>query len=302
VQKQKKNDVANFQSKFAVNTSSIEEQLKRDTVGLVTLDEFTKRRNELIEKAQKQLEAQKNEKKKPKRALQTAVLSFADELEEEEVIPKKKRKENTDEKLVELTEDSKKDKSTQIKKGIVKNPYIDTSFLPDKVREEQIRNERKILQQQYLEEQERIKEQPIEVTYSYWDGTGHRKTCKCKKGTSIEGFLYKVQQDWKELKRISVSDLMFVKEDIIIPHHYTFYDLIVTKARGKSGPLFTFEVQDDIRAVNDATIETEESHAGKVVDRRWYQRNKHLFPYNRWEVYDPKKDYGKYTYGTSKPT
>jgi protein FAM50 len=57
-------------------------------------------------------------------------------------------------------------------------------------------------------------------------------------------------------------------------------------------------VQDDIRAVNDASIETEESHAAKVVDRRWYQRNKHLFPYNRWEVYDPMKDYGKYTYGT----
>jgi protein FAM50 len=42
----------------------------------------------------------------------------------------------------------------------------------------------------------------------------------------MEGFLYKAQQDWKELKRISVSDLMFVKEDIIVPHHYTFYDLI----------------------------------------------------------------------------
>ncbi len=113
----------------------------------------------------------------------------------------------------------------------------------------------------------------------------------------MEGFLYKVQQDWKELKRISVGDLMFVKEDIIIPHHYTFYDLIVTKARGKSGPLFTFEAKDDIRAVNDASKETEESHAAKVVDRRWFQRNKHLFPYSRWEVYDPKKNYGKYSYG-----
>jgi protein FAM50 len=63
----------------------------------------------------------------------------------------------------------------EIKKGIVKNPYIDTSFLPDKVKEERERNERKLLQQQYLEEQDRIKEQPIEVTYSYWDGAGHRK-------------------------------------------------------------------------------------------------------------------------------
>ena len=29
--------------------------------------------------------------------------------------------------------------------------------------------------------------------------------------------------------------------------HYSFYDLIVTKARGKSGPLFHFDVHDDIR-------------------------------------------------------
>ena len=60
---------------------------------------------------------------------------------------------------------------------------------------------------------------------------------------------------------------MYVKEDIILPHHYTFYDLIVTKARGKSGPLFMFDCRDDIRIVNDASKEKEESHAGKVVLR-----------------------------------
>jgi len=31
---------------------------------------------------------------------------------------------------------------------------------------------------------------------------------------------------------------MFIKADTIIPHQYTFYDLIVTKAEGKSGTLF----------------------------------------------------------------
>lgn len=32
--------------------------------------------------------------------------------------------------------------------------------------------------------------------------------------------------------------MMFIKADTIIPHQYTFYDLIVTKAEGKSGTLF----------------------------------------------------------------
>jgi hypothetical protein len=40
--------------------------------------------------------------------------------------------------------------------------------------------------------------------------------------------------------------------------HYTFYDFIVNKARGKSGPLFNFDVHDDVRLVADATIEKDE--------------------------------------------
>ena len=62
---------------------------------------------------------------------------------------------------------------------------------------------------------------------------------------------------------------MYVKEDLILPQTNTFYDFIVTKARGKSGPLFSFDVQEDIRLVSDGT-ERRETHAGKVVLRGWY--------------------------------
>jgi hypothetical protein len=40
--------------------------------------------------------------------------------------------------------------------------------------------------------------------------------------------------------------------------HYTFYDFIINKARGKSGPLFNFDVHDDVRMVNDASVEKDE--------------------------------------------
>jgi len=91
------------------------------------------------------------------------------------------------------------------------------------------------------------------------------------------------------------DQLMYVKEDLILPHFTTFYDLIVTKARGKSGPLFAFHAQDDVRVVHDAAKEKEDSHAGKVLLRTWYERNKHIFPASRWEPYDSNKTYGKYT-------
>ena len=58
----------------------------------------------------------------------------------------------------------------------------------------------------------------------------------------------------------------------------------MNKARGKSGPLFNFDVHDDVRLLADASIEKDESHAGKVVERSYYQRNKHIFPASRWEV------------------
>ncbi len=41
--------------------------------------------------------------------------------------------------------------------------------------------------------------------------------------------------------------------------------------------------------LSDARVEKDESHPAKVVERRWYERNKHIFPATRWEVYDPTK-------------
>ena len=64
-----------------------------------------------------------------------------------------------------------------------------------------------------------------------------------------------------------------MKEDLIIPHPITFYELILTKARGKSGPLFHFDVHDDIRLTDDHRIEKDESHPGKIVEKRWYEES-----------------------------
>ena len=57
-----------------------------------------------------------------------------------------------------------------------KNPNVDTSFLPDREREEQERREREELRQEWLRKQEEMKNEEIEIVYSYWDGSGHRKS------------------------------------------------------------------------------------------------------------------------------
>jgi len=158
---------------------------------------------------------------------------------------------------------------------------------------------REELRQEWAAKQEKIKSEEIDITYSYWDGSGHRRQVRMRKGNSIHQFLQRcleqLRREFNELKLASVDQLMYVKEDLIIPHHSSFYDFIVTKARGKSGPLFSFDVHDDVRVVNNANIEKDESHAGKVCLRSWYERNKHIFPASRWEPYDPEKKWDKYT-------
>lgn len=57
-----------------------------------------------------------------------------------------------------------------------KNPNVDTSFLPDREREEAERKERERLRQEWIHRQEELKQEEIEITYSYWDGSGHRKS------------------------------------------------------------------------------------------------------------------------------
>jgi protein FAM50 len=186
------------------------------------------------------------------------------------------------------------------KATIMKNPEVDTSFLPDRERERRATAERERLRREWLDRQRSIKEEMLEITYSYWDGTGHRRSVQCRKGDTVGRFLELVRcelaREFREMANVSSDALLYVKEDLVIPQDVSFYDLIATRARGKSGPLFNFDVHDDVRiGAVDARIEKDESHPGKVVERRWYDRNKHIFPASRWEVYDPAREYGTYT-------
>jgi protein FAM50 len=55
---------------------------------------------------------------------------------------------------------------------------VDTSFLPDREREQKEREMRETLRQEWLQKQEEIKTEEVEVVYSYWDGSGHRKSVR----------------------------------------------------------------------------------------------------------------------------
>uniref|UniRef100_A0AAY4D667 FAM50A/XAP5 C-terminal domain-containing protein n=1 Tax=Denticeps clupeoides TaxID=299321 RepID=A0AAY4D667_9TELE len=287
---------SNIDKKFSAHYDAVEQELKSSTVGLVTLNDMKAKQEALVKEREKQLakkeqskelqlklEKQKEKKRKEEQKRKIASLSFNPDEEEED------EEEEEEEKCEESEEEEEEEEEEYVpvkKKKLGKNPDVDTSFLPDRDREEEENRLREELRQEWERKQEKIKSEEIEITFSYWDGSGHRRTVKMKKGNTIQNFLQKA---------LEVCLLLHSS-------HHSFYDFIVTKARGKSGPLFSFDVHDDIRLVNDATVEKDESHAGKVVLRSWYEKNKHIFPASRWEPYDPEKKWDKYTVSSSRLT
>jgi protein FAM50 len=290
LQEEAQRGVQKMGAKFAAADDSLEDRLKKETIGLRSFDEYRRQRETLQEevelKKRKLLEEEEKRKKKQK-VTDTKKLSFSmDDDEQQEEEPEEKEgdadqkkedgdKEKNDEEEREGGEGE--DNNTPfVKIRITKNPLANTDFLPDREREMKEAEERASLAAEWRKDQEKIKQEKIEVTYSYWDGSGHRRTIKCKKGTTISQFLSLVQQEFKgkpyllhssflpshfslshshsltltltplllfylfpslifspciELRAVSVDNLLFIKEDLIIPQQISFYDLIVTKAR-----------------------------------------------------------------------
>jgi len=265
---------------FAAPTKDAAAELAAKTVGLVSKAEFTRRREELEQKNEGGGEGEGKKKKKKKKGKAGGVLSFGGDEEEgdeaEDQLPKRPK--------------------------LGKNPSVDSSFLPDKDRDEALAKRREELADEYRKQQDAVKAELLEVHYSYHDPSGrdglkgHRAAVTLAKGSTIQDFLNETRQQQKALRSCSAADLMYVKEDLILPHGLTFYELIVSKARGKSGPLFCFDVHDDVRVgAFDHRVEKEESHPGKVMEKRVYERLKDKFPYSRFEIYDASKKYDDYT-------
>jgi len=265
MRKDTENQIGKLGDKFAESEASSEQIFKAAVMGLQTNEEYARKervymkgeKEDVIKTAPAEVVA-KIKKRARKRIKKQAVLSFGDSEEEEEefVVPKKKFK---------------------------KNPAIDTSFLPDTERDKRDEGARAKLRDEWVLEQERIKNQPLELTYAYWDGSGHRRTTTVKKGTSMEDFLEGARKTlaphFSDLRGLHGSHLMYIKDELIVPHSYSFYDLIVTNATGPEGALFKLEKYEG--------IDRDVAKPGKVITRAWYERNKHIYPASRWDTYDP---------------
>uniref|UniRef100_A0A1I7U8G5 Protein FAM50 homolog n=1 Tax=Caenorhabditis tropicalis TaxID=1561998 RepID=A0A1I7U8G5_9PELO len=162
-------------SKFTANYETMEESVKSKTYGLVSLDDMKNiQKNEIsnrdlqvargfasTSKQAKDSEEAREKEEHVAKHTQKRVLSFAyeDEEDDEDVAPIKP------------------------KKRVGMDPTVDTSFLPDKEREEFLRKKKEELAAEWRVKQNNEKNEEITVAYAYWDGSSHRKNMKIKKET-----------------------------------------------------------------------------------------------------------------------
>jgi protein FAM50 len=100
---------------------------------------------------------------------------------------------------------------------------------------------------------------------------------------------------------------MDVLLELTFSQHYEFYHFMANRTKGFNGYLFPHSPQttahdplsipgkkkEVVSKFTDEELEgfNEDPAITKVVDRRWYERNKHIFPASLWEDFDPTKDY-----------
>ncbi|KAI2841553.1 hypothetical protein CBS147320_8699 [Aspergillus niger] len=261
---------------FTSQTASAEDLLKSQTVGLVHLSDFRKRRAEVLE--QKEREAHDKSlgrftsrsatpstgevtdgnstprsegppKKKKKKPITKSKLSFGDDDEEEEndstadvaatprdsSIPRSASRTPAD------------DSSAPSSRRITPNPNAPPP--PKAMTKAALKAEaeaRDALRKEFLAMQEAVKNTEILIPFIFFDGTNiPAGTVRVKKGDPVWLFLDRCRKVGAELgvggnsgaskarkdnrrewARVSVDDLMLVKGEIIVPHHYELYYFI----------------------------------------------------------------------------
>jgi protein FAM50 len=259
----------------------------------------------------------KKKKKKVKK-----ILSYDDEEETTDSITKDQRSKT----VSSLTDD---EPATPIRK-VKPNPNSRVPAVKAVTKAAQLAEaeERDRLRRNFLETQEKVKATEIAVPFVFYDGANiPGDTVKVKKGDHIWLLLEKARKvaaekgvqgsgnaagglssknrdsSKKEWARIGVDDLMLVKGEIIIPHHYEIYYFIVnqtgdptrpgkllfnytdTAPKAKETPLLRVPGKEKLEGHDDDPSLT------KVVDRRWYQKNKHIFPASTWKEFKAGKEF-----------
>ncbi|PFH55619.1 hypothetical protein XA68_17943 [Ophiocordyceps unilateralis] len=349
-------------ARFTPSNKTTNERLSTNTVGLVALSDFRKRRAEVLEQQEREAReaalagassaaesaaadssaaenpassdggstpaAAKRKKKTTHRRhhLGKNLLSFDDDDDDDD----DDRADSTDDSSAtplasEATTDQVEPAKVRANAavGVVPRPVTKAALRKEAT-------EREALRREFLALQEAVKATEIAIPFVFYDGAHiPGGTVRLKKGDFVWVFLDRCRKVGVGRKvgehghhhhhhrrgwaRAGVDDLMLVRDNIIIPHHYDFYYFVMNKIVGPGGRrLFDYSADapplpvpssseglapapskatpalPDISTLQGAA---DDPKMTKVVDRRWYARNKHIYPASTWQEFDAEKDY-----------
>ncbi|KAH7114249.1 XAP5, circadian clock regulator-domain-containing protein [Dendryphion nanum] len=340
-------------NRFAAQAATAEDILKEQTVGLVNLSEFRKRRAEALERKEREGSTGGSGATTPRDGASTPQPLFK---KKRKVAPKGKISFGLDDE--DDTESAASTNATprgttptdssavisenetkSVKKRLGAN--ISIGVKPRVMTKSALAREAEqadIARKDFVKMREAVKATEIIIPFVFYDGTnipGGR--CRMKKGDQIWLFLDKARKVGAELgvggdksrrdwARVSVDDLMLVRGEVILPHHYDFYYFLFNKVVAFDNHIFNYsseptkgtpqmmetdvevlepldynpllptgKAKDKKSTIPDVELEGYDDDATltKVVDRRWYERNKHIFPASVWTEYGPEKDLSK---------
>ncbi|KAI0867305.1 XAP5-domain-containing protein [Hypoxylon argillaceum] len=348
--------------RFTSQNKTTQQRISNQTVGLVALSDFRKRRAEVLEQQDREAreaaiagspastsatpdrsltstpDSASNPTapagKKKKRKVGGAKLSFGDDEGEGEGEGDGDRWGKAASSVVARTKDDGEEPSNVDSKSTSRSKFkvnSSVSVVPRPVTKSALRREaaeREALRREFLQRQERVKATDIAVPFVFYDGSNiPGGTVRVKKGDFVWQFLDKSRKVGADLgvgekanarrewARVGVDDLMMVRGNVIIPHHYDFLFFIMNKTLGPNGSvLFNYDAEATTPSPGQAIANTPQSSLPlssvttrtpvdvlegasddptltRVVDRRWYERNKHIYPASMWQDFDPEKDY-----------
>lgn len=236
--------VGRIDDKFNAATDSLEQEFRRRTVGLVTADDFRKAKEETVEvksvneKIMLERQAEATERRKAERAMKrkksASSLSFsvdddadnsesAEPLENSSLLVKKTKKDPTvmtsflpdkDRDMVQRQERERLQQEWLGQQTAIKNevifelPTINSAILQGWTQLKLFHCRQFSMQSCTLYVSNFWRLQMLEITYSYWDGIGHRKVIQVRKGTTIGRYLELVKQQVRLLLHCSLSSLL----------------------------------------------------------------------------------------------
>ncbi|EEB09116.1 xap-5-like protein [Schizosaccharomyces japonicus yFS275] len=250
--------------------------LQEKTTGLVSLYEYKKLKQTIVEK-------------RDKKALDGHFFSKKG-IEDRSV----KRKKGSVKPGLSFTFQDEEDQTVVVpkKRSIRRDPTVETSFLPDQEREIEELKKREELRKKWIKEQEELKEKIIFLPFAFFNGTNRRSYVKVKMKDSIGRIIVSMKDQIPELRRVlNVDKFLFVMGDLIISHHHELYSFYINKSEGPNGLIFDFSLYTAKSAEETITQHLPNQYIPRLVEKTHYLQNRHIFPYNRWLNYDSKKDY-----------